>query len=122
MGGAILLADVGRAAEDLSIFHPASPPAAAIRDLAFVVLSITGVIFLIVEAVLVYSIIRFRKRPTTDANEPPQIYGSQPIEIAWTAAPALICLVLVLVVARTEWDVRPKPNTPSVAVGCQPFM
>ena len=31
-------------------------------------------------------------------GEPPQVYGSKPIEIAWTAAPALIVFVLVLVI------------------------
>jgi len=33
------------------------------------------------------------------------VYGSKPIEIAWTAAPALIVFVLVLVSARTLWEV-----------------
>ena len=41
------------AVENLSIFDPASPPASSIRDLAIVVLSVTGVIFLVVEAVLI---------------------------------------------------------------------
>ncbi len=110
-----MFANVGQAVENLSIFDPASPPAASIRDLAIVVLSITGLIFLVVEAVLIYSIVRFKKRSTSSPNEPPQVYGSHSIEIAWTAAPALIVFVLVLVVARTEWDVRPK--TPAPAVG-----
>jgi len=112
MGGAVLLAQVQQAAENLSIFDPASPPASSIRDLAVVVLAVTGGIFLIVEAVLIYSIIKFRRRPAANSNEPPQIYGSHPIEVAWTAAPALICFVLMLVVARTEWDVRPRTPPP----------
>lgn len=107
MGGAVLLA-----AENLSIFDPASPPATSIRDLAVVVLAVTGGIFVIVQLVLIYSILRFRKRPATNANEPPQVYGSHPIEIAWTAAPGLIVFVLVLIVARTEWEVRPKTPVP----------
>ncbi len=49
-----------------------------------------------------------RQWPTT---EPPQVYGSKPIEIAWTAAPALIVFVLVLVSARTLWEVNaPQPR------------
>jgi cytochrome c oxidase subunit II len=98
--------------ENLSIFDPASPQAAAIRDLAFVVLAVTGVIFLLVEGVLLYSIFRFRKSKTANAHEPPQVYGSNAIEIAWTTAPGLIVLVLILVVARTEWDVRKDPPAP----------
>jgi cytochrome c oxidase subunit 2 len=44
--------------------------------------------------------------------EPPQVYGSMPIEIAWTAAPALIVFVLVLVSARTLWEVNVPPPQP----------
>ena len=112
MSSAILLAQAGRA-DNLSIFDPASPQAAAIRDLAFVVLAITSVILLLVEGVLLYSIVRFRRAKTANALEPPQVYGSYAIEIAWTVAPALIVLVLILVVARTEWEVRADPPEPS---------
>jgi cytochrome c oxidase subunit 2 len=40
------------------------------------------------------------------------VYGSNPIEIAWTAAPALIVFVLVLVTARTLWEVNVPPPQP----------
>jgi cytochrome c oxidase subunit 2 len=96
-----------------SIFDPASPPAEYIRQLAVLVLAITGFIFLIVEGVLIYCILRFRRRGAT-AAEPPQVYGSKPIEIAWTAAPALIVFVLVLVTARTLWEVNVPPPEPRV--------
>ncbi len=107
----ILLAQAGRP-ENLSIFDPASPQAAAIRDLAFVVLAITALIFLLVEGVLLYSIVRFRRAKTVNATEPPQVYGSHAIEIAWTVAPFLIVIVLILVVARTEWEVQKDPPEP----------
>jgi cytochrome c oxidase subunit II len=55
--------------------------------------------------------VRFR-RGAAGEKEPPQVYGSQPIEIARTAAPALIVFVLVLVTARTLWEVRPTPPQP----------
>ena len=47
-----------------SIFDPASPQAAAIRDLSFLVLTITGFIFVLVEGILIYVVIRFRRRGT----------------------------------------------------------
>jgi cytochrome c oxidase subunit 2 len=114
MASLLLMAQAGPA-ENLSIFEPVSPAGVAIRDLAVIVLAVTGVIFLIVEAVLIYSIVRFRRRAAADpanSSEPPQVYGSQPIEIAWTAAPALIVFVLMLVVVRTEWEVRPSIPAP----------
>ena len=48
--------------QDLSTFHPASPPAESIRNLSILVIAITAFIFVVVEGVLIYSIIRFRQR------------------------------------------------------------
>ena len=108
MGLAALLA-AGR--QNLSIFDPASPPAEWIRYLFLLVLAITAAIFLLVEGVLIYSLVRFRRK-AAEPTEPPQVYGSMPIEIAWTAAPALIVFLLILVVARTEYEVRAPPPQP----------
>src|SRR5215469_8409456 len=97
---------------DLSIFDPVSPPGESIRSLSVLVLAITGFIFVVVEGILIYAIVRFRRRTTGEATEPPQVYGSKPIEIAWTAAPALVVFVLVLVSARTLWEVNVPPPPP----------
>jgi cytochrome c oxidase subunit 2 len=106
-------------AANLSIFDPVSPPAVSIRDLSILVLVICLLIFLVVEGVLLYALVRFRRgaragtEPGTEpTTEPAQVYGSKPIEIAWTAAPALIVVVLVLVTARTLWEVSPDPPAP----------
>jgi cytochrome c oxidase subunit 2 len=76
------------------------------------VLAISAFIFIVVEGVLLYSVFRFRRRTQTNATEPAQVYGSKPIEIAWTAAPAMIVFVLVLVTARTLWEVKKPPPEP----------
>src|SRR5262245_8061550 len=112
MGGALSLIADGRMDQSLSIFDPASPPAQSIVNLSVLVLAITGFIFLVVEGILIYAIVRFRRRATTPAAEPPQVYGSKPIEIAWTAAPALVVFVLVLVTTRTLWEVNVTPPPP----------
>jgi cytochrome c oxidase subunit 2 len=98
-----------------SMFEPASPQAESVRALSVLVFAISGFIFFVVEAVLIYCLLTFRRRPVQagspqpvarepGAPEPPQVYGSKPIEIAWTAAPALFVFVLVLVTVRTLWD------------------
>jgi len=99
-------------AEDLSIFHPVSPSGIAIAALAILVLAITGGIWLIVSSVLMYCVVRFRAQ-TGDTHEPPQVYGSMPIEIAWTAAPAIIVFILILVTTRTLWEVEISPPAPT---------
>jgi cytochrome c oxidase subunit 2 len=114
MGGALLLAAADSAARNTSIFSPASPPAQSIHNLSILVLAIAGFIFIVVEGVLFYSIVRFRRRRSDPASEPPQVYGSAPIEIAWTAAPILIVVVIVLVSTRTLWEVNVDPPRPKV--------
>lgn len=109
----LLLAGADETAQQLSIFDPASPQAESIRTLSVLVVAITAVIFLAVEGILLYSIIRFRREGKTVRVEPPQVYGSAPIEIAWTAAPALVVFVLVLVTSRTLWEVRVPPPPPA---------
>lgn len=96
------------AAEDLSVFHPAAQPAASIRDLFLLVLAIAGVILVLVEGLILYCLFRFRRRQG-ERSEPPQIYGSQPIEVAWTVAPLLTVFVLFLVVVRSVAAVREDP-------------
>jgi len=109
----LLLAIGDPPAQSLSIFEPASASADSIRMLAVLLLAISAFILIIVEAVLIYCIVKFRQRgPAAGASEPPQVYGSHPIEIAWTAAPALVVFVIVLVTARTLWEVEPNPPAP----------
>jgi len=111
MNGLILLADGATSVQNLSIWSPASPPAESIRSLFILVLAVTAAIFLVVEGVLLYSIVRFRRR-RAEGTEPPQVYGSMPIEIAWTVAPMLIVFLLALILTRTEFEVRVNPDTP----------
>jgi cytochrome c oxidase subunit 2 len=89
-----------------SIFAPVSTPAFAIRDLAFFVLGICAAIFLVVGGLLAYSLMRFRQRPGDEAREPPQIYGSNQIELAWTVVPVLIVVVLFLATARYIFGIQ----------------
>jgi cytochrome c oxidase subunit 2 len=83
-----------------SIFSPLSTPADSIFRLSLFVLTITGVIFVIVATLLVYSAVKFRRRQSDDGREPPQIYGSNQLELAWTVIPVLIVVVLFLTTAR----------------------
>jgi cytochrome c oxidase subunit 2 len=77
------------------------------------VLSITGAIFLTVAGLLLYALLRYRHRAgDADAShEPPQIYGSNQIELSWTVIPVLIVVMLFLATARVILTTQhaPKP-------------
>jgi cytochrome c oxidase subunit 2 len=102
-----------------SIFDPVSPPAYAIRELSWLVLGICAAIFAVVGGIAAYCIARFRRRPGDDDREPPQVYGSQQIEVAWTVVPFIIVVVLFLATARYIYGlegVAPGPRDLRVGV------
>jgi len=100
-----------------SIFAPVSTPAFAIRDLSFLVLAIVTAIFVVVAAVTVYAIVRYRHRPGDDGRDPPQVYGSVQIELAWTVVPFLIVIVLFLTTTRYIFAIeRPAPTPDTLEV------
>jgi cytochrome c oxidase subunit 2 len=96
-----------------STMAPASTSAHQIYDLSLFVLSITGGIFLVVGGLLAFAIVRYRARKSDPLTEPPQIYGSTQIELAWTVIPVLIVVVLFLTTARIIFAVQdaPKPKS-----------
>lgn len=93
-----------------AIFEPDSAPAREIRDLGYLVIAICAGIFLVVQGLLVLAIVRgIRARREADADgltdEPVQLHGSVPIEVAWTVIPVIIVFVLTLVTIRTIRDI-----------------
>ena len=89
-----------------NIFKPLSTPAQAIYEVSMLVLAICAGIFLVVAGLLTYTLVRFRQRPGDEGHEPPQVYGSNQIELAWTVIPIVIVFVLFLATARTIYDVQ----------------
>ena len=96
-----------------TIFTPGTTPARWVFDLSLLVGAICAGIFLIVFGLLVYSVIKFRKSAEDDGLEPPQVYGSRQIELAWTIIPVLIVLVLFLASARVIYAAQQHTFAPS---------
>src|SRR5712691_3217088 len=94
-----------------SIFAPLSTPAESIFELSILVLAIAAAIFVIVAALLVYSVVKFRRKRNDDGREPAQVYGSLQVELAWTITPVIIVLVLFLASARVVFAVQDAPRT-----------
>ena len=88
------------------MFQPLSRPAEMIHVTAMLVLLISAIIFLVVTGMLIYIVVKYRRPENDDGNEPPQIYGSTNIELAWTVIPILITVVLVLVTSRTIGEIQ----------------
>jgi cytochrome c oxidase subunit II len=93
-----------------SIFDPASTPATEIHHLSLFALEIAGAIFVVVAGLMTYVIVRFRSREADNESEPPQIYGSNQVELAWTVIPVLIVVVLFLTTARVIFAIQDAPQ------------
>lgn len=106
-----------------NIFAPISTPAQSIFNLSLFVLMVTAAVFVIVFSLLAYVVIKFRERPSADAREPAQVYGSSQVELAWTVIPILIVLVLFLATTRVIADIqgaaRPRNAVEVTVVGHQ---
>src|SRR5574338_511295 len=72
---------------------PATKQAQDTSSLYDVVFAIAVAIFLIVEGLIVWSILRYRRRPE-DVDLPPQTHGNNLVEALWTLIPTAIVLYL----------------------------
>jgi cytochrome c oxidase subunit II len=100
-----------------NIFAPVSTPAQSIFGLSLFVLVVTATIFVVVFTLLGYAVVKFRRRTSDDGREPPQVYGSNQVEIAWTVIPVLIVVALFMATARVIADVQKAfPSTNAIEV------
>jgi cytochrome c oxidase subunit 2 len=94
---------------------PATDRAHEISQLYDVVFAIAVAIFIAVEGLIVWSILRYRRRPT-DIDLPPQTHGNNLVEVLWTAIPTVIVLFLFGV----SWETLNKVDATSLSQGTQP--
>jgi cytochrome c oxidase subunit 2 len=83
-----------------TFLSPASPIAGDEAGLYRVIVYMAAGVFVLVEGILIYSILRFRQRPG-DGAEPHQIYGNPRLEVIWTGTPVLLVATLFILTIRT---------------------
>ncbi len=102
-----------------SALSPASSNARQIADLFLFILIVATAVFVIVEGLLIYSVVRYRSK--MDGSLPKQIAGNRPLEIAWTLLPALILAAVYIMSLQTLGVVAGSPgNTATSSTGDPP--
>ena len=76
-----------------SVLNTFGPVAAKEASLFWFTLIVATIVFVAVEGMLLYSIIRYRERP--NSPNPKQTHGNNTIEIAWTVAPSIFLFVVL---------------------------
>ena len=84
-----------------------------IDRLFYLVLWITGIVFVLVEATLLVFVVRYRRRPGRRAG---YTHGNQLVEIVWTLIPALLLIFLTIHSQRVWSKVRGTPPPPDLEV------
>jgi cytochrome c oxidase subunit 2 len=103
-----LAACAGHAPQDT--LKPKGPSARQIDHLIKPVFIVAGVVFVLVEGLVLLAVFKFRAKP--DSPEPEQIHGNTRLEVGWTLAPALILLAVAVPTIATIFDLAKKPANP----------
>lgn len=80
-------------------FDPVTEQGHRISRLFVLAMVLSGLVFLLVATLLIYSIIRFRSRPGDDQAS--QRSGNRRLEIAWIIGPVLLLIFLFVMTIRT---------------------
>lgn len=84
-------------------------------DFLFKILIYAGTgVFIFVEGILVWTLIKFRKRPNQPAPE--HVHGNTTLEIAWTVIPLLILIVIAIPTVRTILRTQAKARSDALQV------
>ena len=98
-----------------STLDPASGFGTQLSDLFSTIFWWAVVVFVVVEAVLVYAVIRYRARPGQE-GKPKPVHGHTALEIAWTLAPAVILLFIAVPTISTIFRVDGTPESGALEV------
>ena len=93
-----------------NILNPFSPAAESTAWMFYLVFWIAVIIFILVEALLVFFVLRYQRR--AENEHPEQYHGNTKLEITWTVIPALILVVVFVFTIRTMGEVGPS-NPPA---------
>ena len=102
-GAALAPAAAGALPFWLHLPEQASTYAHEIDGIFHLIMWITGVIFVIVEALLLFFLWKYRHREGRRAH---YTHGNNRLEVVWTIFPAVICVMLALLSRRLWEDIK----------------
>lgn len=96
--------------------QPITESGVATQNLYTLTFAIAVIVFVLVEGLLIWITLRYRRRPT-DTELPKQTHGSNPLEILWTIVPAITVTVLFIAALITlNEDFETQTATPNLVV------
>jgi cytochrome c oxidase subunit 2 len=111
LGGAIalfILTGCGAVDYPQTTLFPRSDNADVINSLYAPLTWLAIVIFILVQGLLIYSVFRFRVREDDDSI-PPQVHGNTRLEIAWTIAPSIVVVIMLILTYQAMAKIEAPP-------------
>ena len=117
VGGAVLVVSGAGARVVESLYPPiaVTEQGAKIRDLYDIVFLIAAAIFFLVEGLIVWTVVRYRRRPR-DVELPPQTHGNAIAEIVWTVVPTIIVAFMFVLSWQTLNEVDAPVAQPDIKI------
>jgi cytochrome c oxidase subunit 2 len=122
--GLVVVLVVGGCAADApqDSLDPAGPLAEKIDNLFMPVFWVGVAVFVLVEGIIVYFVVRYRRRGDDDDEMPVQFHGSTKLEIGWTILPALVLGLIAVFTIPVVFQLNAKPaNALEVSVTGQKY-
>ena len=104
----LLLVVAGCSTGKQSTWDPVGPIAEKQLELFNVLLWVMVAVFVVVEGILLYAIIRYRSRP---GRVPSRTHGHLPLEIAWTIVPTIVVIGLGAWSVLTLFEIDKPPSS-----------
>ncbi len=98
-----------------STFDVAGPVADKQRTLFYIIFWAAVFVFVVVEGILLYTVIRYRRRPAEEGI-PPQTHGNTRLEIGWTIAPAVVLAVIAVPTIIYIFDISSEAGPDALTV------
>jgi cytochrome c oxidase subunit 2 len=97
-----------------SIFHSRTDTNRDVGVLFEILIWLGSIVFVVVESILVYTLIRFRRRGVP--RTPEHVHGNTTLEIAWTIIPALILVFIAIPTVRTIFRTQSRARADALQV------
>ncbi|ETT40508.1 MULTISPECIES: cytochrome aa3 quinol oxidase subunit II [Paenibacillus] len=105
-----IFATVLTGCEPLKVLDPKGPQARTTADVIMISIWTMAIVVVVVIALYVLIIRKYRASKQSDEYEPPHIEGSLKLEILWTSIPILIVAFLSFVTVKSTYEVEAIPK------------
>lgn len=113
VGALLLLSGCSRDGRPLTTLDPVGRASKDIHKLVVPVFIVAGVVFVFVNAGVLYLALRFRRRPDEPDAFPEQIHGNTKLELGWTVLPAVIMAGIAVGTIATLFRLANEPKDTS---------